>query len=153
MMFAFIFSQYLTKQTSTLREINDSRVKIYEQLEVSIADLESTNKHLVEESKSDKTRIKRWVEDIIVWNLFQIYRYSNVFECLVMIHYSLCANINRLESRCEELQRCLDEARLSLETSERRSKNLNHDSTNDNEKQSSHSGNCIKYLLKNVSYQ
>ena len=59
MMFAFIFSQYLTKQTSTLREINDSRVKIYEQLEVSIADLESTNKHLVEESKSDKTRIKR----------------------------------------------------------------------------------------------
>ena len=65
-----------------------------------------------------------------------------------MIHYSLCANINRLESRCEELQRCLDEARLSLETSERRSKNLNHDSTNDNEKQSSHSGNCFKYLLK-----
>ena len=59
MMFAFIFLQYLTKQTSTLREINDSRVKIYEQLEVSIADLESTNKHLVEESKSDKTRIKR----------------------------------------------------------------------------------------------
>ena len=58
-MFAFLFSQYLTKQTSTLREINDSRVKIYEQLEVSIADLESTNKHLVEESKSDKTRIKR----------------------------------------------------------------------------------------------
>ena len=58
-MFAFIFLQYLTKQTSTLREINDSRVKIYEQLEVSIADLESTNKHLVEESKSDKTRIKR----------------------------------------------------------------------------------------------
>ena len=55
----FIFSQYLTKQTSTLRDINDSRVKIYEQLEVSIADLESTNKHLVEESKSDKTRIKR----------------------------------------------------------------------------------------------
>ena len=59
MMFAFIFSQYLTKQTSTLREINDSRVKIYEQLEVAIADLESTNKHLVEESKSDKSRIKR----------------------------------------------------------------------------------------------
>ena len=55
----FIFSQYLTKQTSTLRDINDSRVKIYEQLEVSIADLESTNKHLVEESKSDKNRIKR----------------------------------------------------------------------------------------------
>ena len=70
-----------------------------------------------------------------------------------MIHYSLCANINRLESRCEELQRCLDEARLSLETSERRSKNLNHDSTNDTEKQSSHSGNCIKYLLKNVRFQ
>ena len=51
--------QYLTKQTTTLREINDSRVKIYEQLEVSIADLEATNKQLVEESKGDKNRIKR----------------------------------------------------------------------------------------------
>ena len=38
--------------------------------EASIADLESTNKHIVEESKSDNTSIKRWVEDIIVWNLF-----------------------------------------------------------------------------------
>ena len=80
----------------------------------------------------------------------EFYRYSTVFECLVMIHYSLCANINRLESRCEELQRCLDEARLSLETSERRSKNLNHDSTNDTEEQSSHSGNSINYLINEI---
>ena len=54
-----MFLQHLAKQTATLREINDSRVKIYEQLEVSIIDLEATNKQLVEESKADKNRIKR----------------------------------------------------------------------------------------------
>ena len=51
--------QHLTKQNVTLREINDSRVKVYEQLEVSIIDLEATNKQLVEESKADKNRINR----------------------------------------------------------------------------------------------
>ena len=52
--------QYLTKQASTLREVNDSRVKIYEQLEVSISDLETTNKKLMEENLTDKVKIKRW---------------------------------------------------------------------------------------------
>ena len=51
--------QYLTKQTSALREVNDSRVKIYEQLEVSISELECTNKKLIEENQSDKSKIKR----------------------------------------------------------------------------------------------
>ena len=58
--FFFVF-QYLTKQTSTLREVNDSRVKIYEQLEVSISDLETTNKKLMEENLTDKVKIKRFV--------------------------------------------------------------------------------------------
>ena len=53
------FFQYLTKQTTTLREVNDSRVKIYEQLEVSISDLETTNKKLMEENLTDKVKIKR----------------------------------------------------------------------------------------------
>ena len=51
--------QYLTKQTATLRDVNDSRVKIYEQLEVSIAELETANKKLVDENLSDKVKIKR----------------------------------------------------------------------------------------------
>ena len=42
-----------------LREVNDSRVKIYEQLEESIADLETKNKKLEEEKANDKARIKR----------------------------------------------------------------------------------------------
>jgi len=78
--------EYLTKQTSTLREVNDSRVKIYEQLEVSISDLETTNKKLMEENLTDKVKIK-----------------------------SLCENIGKLENRCEELQRLLEEARTMLE--------------------------------------
>ena len=61
-MFKILFKmfQYLTKQASTLREVNDSRVKIYEQLEVSISDLETTNKKLMEENLTDKVKIKRW---------------------------------------------------------------------------------------------
>ena len=55
----FVSSQYLTKQTATLREVNDSRVKIYEQLEVSISELECANKKLQEENASDKVKIKR----------------------------------------------------------------------------------------------
>merc|ERR1719189_3169402 len=107
--------EYLTKQTSTLREINDSRVKIYEQLEVSIADLESTNKHLVEESKLDKQKIK-----------------------------SLCANINRLDARCEDLQRCLDEARLKAEVTERKNKSSHQNFSSNTEKKLSHSENTSK---------
>ena len=57
----FYLFQYLTKQTSTLREVNDSRVKIYEQLEVSISDLETTNNKLMEENLNDKVKIKRYV--------------------------------------------------------------------------------------------
>ena len=59
--FCFYLFQYLTKQTSTLREVNDSRVKIYEQLEVSISDLETTNNKLMEENLNDKVKIKRYV--------------------------------------------------------------------------------------------
>lgn len=53
--------QYLNKQSTTLREVNDSRVKIYEQLEVSIAELETTNKKLIEENMTDKVKIRRYV--------------------------------------------------------------------------------------------
>ena len=42
-----------------LREVNEDRVKIYEQLEESIAELEATNKKIIEEAKHDKVKIKR----------------------------------------------------------------------------------------------
>lgn len=54
----FAHGQYLTKQTAALREVNDSRLRIYEQLEVSIQELEQTNQKLSVENISDKKLIK-----------------------------------------------------------------------------------------------
>lgn len=72
--------EYMKKQTTALREVNDSRLKIYEQLEVSIQDLERANHRLVVENTSDKKLIK-----------------------------SQCLTIENLETRCEELQKKIDE--------------------------------------------
>ncbi|XP_017878823.1 cerebellar degeneration-related protein 2-like isoform X2 [Ceratina calcarata] len=72
--------EYMKKQTAALREVNDSRLKIYEQLEVSIQDLERANHRLVIENTSDKKLIK-----------------------------SQCLTIESLETRCEELQKKIDE--------------------------------------------
>ncbi|XP_031834292.2 cerebellar degeneration-related protein 2-like isoform X2 [Nomia melanderi] len=72
--------EYMKKQTAALREVNDSRLKIYEQLEVSIQDLERANHRLVIENTSDKKLIK-----------------------------SQCLTIETLEARCEELQKKIDE--------------------------------------------
>ena len=49
----------MKKQTAALREVNDSRLKIYEQLEVSIQDLERANQRLALENTNDKKQIKR----------------------------------------------------------------------------------------------
>lgn len=43
--FVSIF-QYLTKQNNALREVNDTRLKIYENIEISIQDLEKQNHRL-----------------------------------------------------------------------------------------------------------
>ncbi|XP_071856855.1 cerebellar degeneration-related protein 2-like isoform X2 [Bombus fervidus] len=72
--------EYMKKQTAALREVNDSRLKIYEQLEVSIQDLERANHRLVIENTSDKKLIK-----------------------------SQCLTIENLEARCEEFQKKIDE--------------------------------------------
>jgi len=85
--------EYLTKQTAALREVNDSRLRIYEQLEISITELEKNNIRLNEESISDKSRIK-----------------------------SLSTTVDLLEGRCEELQRCVDEARSQERIRKRREK-------------------------------
>ncbi|XP_050430634.1 cerebellar degeneration-related protein 2 isoform X2 [Adelges cooleyi] len=72
--------EYLTKQTAALREVNDSRLRIYEQLEISIQDLERNNQRLVQENLTDKKHIK-----------------------------SLYETIESLESRCEDLQHLVDD--------------------------------------------
>jgi hypothetical protein len=54
----FSAPQYLTKQTTALREVNDSRLRIYEQLEVSIQELERNNQRLLFDHTNDKKTIK-----------------------------------------------------------------------------------------------
>ncbi|CAH0692497.1 unnamed protein product [Chilo suppressalis] len=83
--------EYLTKQTVALREVNDSRLRIYEQLEVSIQDLERANHRLAVDHAAEKKHIK-----------------------------TLCANIETLESRCEELQKTVDDLNAQLEIARRR---------------------------------
>lgn len=83
--------EYLTKQTAALREVNDSRLRIYEQLEVSIQDLERTNHRLAVDNAADKKHIK-----------------------------SLCTNIENLEAKCEELQKIVDDLNAQLEILRRR---------------------------------
>ena len=63
--------------------MNDSRLKVYEQLEVSMVELERTNKRLGEEGLGDKERIR-----------------------------DLGDTVRSLEIKCEELQRLLDEVIL-----------------------------------------
>uniref|UniRef100_A0A1B0G5R8 Cerebellar degeneration-related protein 2-like n=1 Tax=Glossina morsitans morsitans TaxID=37546 RepID=A0A1B0G5R8_GLOMM len=81
---------YLKKHTTALREVNDSRLKVYEQLEVGIQELERANHRLLVENTSDKKHIK-----------------------------TLSNNIETLEGRCEELTKQLEEVRQAL-TAERR---------------------------------
>lgn len=47
--------QYLTKQNNALREVNDTRLKIYENIEISIQDLEKQNHRL----NIDNTNLKK----------------------------------------------------------------------------------------------
>uniref|UniRef100_A0A1B6FD44 Uncharacterized protein n=1 Tax=Cuerna arida TaxID=1464854 RepID=A0A1B6FD44_9HEMI len=83
--------EYLTKQTAALREVNDSRLRIYEQLEVSIQELEHTNQKLSVDNISDKKLIK-----------------------------TLTAQIESLDLRCEELQKSMDEMAVAQESARRR---------------------------------
>ncbi|VVD02374.1 cerebellar degeneration-related protein 2-like isoform X2 [Leptidea sinapis] len=83
--------EYLTKQTVALREVNDSRLRIYEQLEVSIQDLERANHKLAVDHANDKKQIK-----------------------------SLSSGAEVLESRCEDLQKTVDDLKAQLELFRRR---------------------------------
>lgn len=86
----------MTKQTAALREVNDSRLRIYEQLEVSIQDLERANHRLALENAADKKHIK-----------------------------SLTSNIETLEQKCEELQGTIDDLRIQVDILKRKSQQRN----------------------------
>ncbi|KAG5899133.1 hypothetical protein JTB14_021630 [Gonioctena quinquepunctata] len=90
--------EYLTKQTVALREVNDSRLRIYEQLEVSIQDLERANHRLVLENSAEKKHIK-----------------------------SLNATVESLEAKCEELQATIDDLKLQVDVLKRRLQRSNGD--------------------------
>ncbi|XP_072386792.1 uncharacterized protein Cen isoform X1 [Diabrotica undecimpunctata] len=88
--------EYLTKQVVALREVNDSRLRIYEQLEVSIQDLERANHRLVLENSSDKKIIK-----------------------------TINATVDALEAKVEELQSTNDDLKLQLDILKRKSQRNN----------------------------
>ncbi|XP_037937188.1 cerebellar degeneration-related protein 2-like [Teleopsis dalmanni] len=92
---------YLKKHTTALREVNDSRLKVYEQLEVGIQDLERANHRLLIENTSDKKHIK------------------------TLVH-----NVETLESRCDELTKILEEARQSLSMERRKVERLMEEKRN-----------------------
>lgn len=50
--------QYLTKQNIALKEVNDSRMQIYESLDVSIRDLELEKYSLTVQTSKDKNLMK-----------------------------------------------------------------------------------------------
>lgn len=75
--------------------MNDSRLRIYEQLEVNIQDLERANHRLAVDNSADKKHIK-----------------------------SLTANIEALEVKCEQLQSNIDDLTLQLELARRKSQKL-----------------------------
>jgi len=77
--------EFLTKQTAALKEVNESRVRIYEQIEISLSELETNNLRLSEDSAAEKSKIK-----------------------------SLSTTVTVLENRCEELQRSLEEAEIII---------------------------------------
>ncbi|XP_017082518.2 cerebellar degeneration-related protein 2-like [Drosophila eugracilis] len=82
---------HLRKHINAMTEVNDSRLKVYEQLEVGIQDLERANQRLNLEKNRDKKQIK-----------------------------SLTTNTEVLEARCEELNQLLSDARQSLSTERRK---------------------------------
>ncbi|XP_060528521.1 cerebellar degeneration-related protein 2-like isoform X2 [Cylas formicarius] len=84
--------EYLTKQTAALREVNDSRLRIYEQLEVSIQDLERANHRLALDNSAEKKHIK-----------------------------GLNATIESLEAKCEDLQSTIDELKLQVDVLRKKS--------------------------------
>lgn len=92
---------YLQKQTAALREVNDSRLKIYEQLEVGVQDLERSNHRLNVENNNHKKHVK------------------------TLVH-----NIETLECRCEELTKSIEDTKQALAIERRKNERLLQEKNN-----------------------
>lgn len=90
--------EYLTKQNGALREVNDSRMKIYEQLEVSIQDLERDKYKLALENQAEKKHVK-----------------------------TLCRTIETLEAKVDELTKTMDDVRRQLDAERKKNERLQSD--------------------------
>jgi len=71
--------EHLCRQTSLMKEMTDSRTKVYEQMEVAVNNLEETNARMVDEALADKNKIRMLME-----------------------------NVETVEERCMDLQMCLE---------------------------------------------
>jgi hypothetical protein len=111
----------LTKQNAALREINDSRLRIYETLDVGIQDLELERNRLLVETSADKKLIKKWVFRQI---------FPPKFELILNLNSSLNQTIESLESKCEELTRQVEDMCKYLDIEKRKNERLN-ESLND----------------------
>ena len=69
--------QFLTKQTATLKGVNESRVRIYEQIETSLSELEENHTKLTEESAWEKAKVKRWG---MLWHFLQFGKHLHNFQ-------------------------------------------------------------------------
>ena len=96
--------QFLTKQTAALKEVNESRVRIYEQIEISLSELETNNLRLSEDSAVEKSKIKR---------LTEISPELSWLRCWCW-YFSLTTTVTALENKCGELQRSLEEAEIII---------------------------------------
>ncbi|XP_041363239.1 cerebellar degeneration-related protein 2-like [Gigantopelta aegis] len=76
--------QYLNRQLETIRTMDESRMRIYEELERNSLEIERTNQKLQEESKSDKQKINR-----------------------------LVSTVDHLESKVEDLQKKIDDLKTA----------------------------------------
>ncbi|XP_060116947.1 cerebellar degeneration-related protein 2 [Heteronotia binoei] len=56
--------EYLTKQVELLRQMNDQHAKVYEQLDITVRDLEDANQKLVLDSRSSQQKILSLTETI-----------------------------------------------------------------------------------------
>lgn len=92
---------YLQKQTAALREVNDSRLKIYEQLEVGVQELERSNHRLNVENNNHKKHVK------------------------TLVH-----NIETLECRCEELTKSIEDTKQALTIERRKNERLLQEKNN-----------------------
>lgn len=55
---------YLTKQLEALRQVNDSRMRIYEELDKNVQELEKTNQRLVTDARAGKQRIETLLDSL-----------------------------------------------------------------------------------------